>query len=51
MIRSCVIKKHFFKKKQKTKKALHTTMITTHGLRENQYAGSVAHNFNMEILF
>ena len=44
-------KKALFQEETKTKKALHTTMITTYGLRENQYAGNVVNDFHMEILF
>lgn len=44
-------KKALFNEEVKTKKALHTTMVTTYGLRENQYAGNVAHDFSMGILF
>lgn len=44
-------KKALFKEETKTKKALHTTMITTFGLRENQYSGNVANDFKMDVLF
>lgn len=41
-----------FRLETKTKKAIHLTMITTHGLRENNWAMQIVQNdLNMEILF
>lgn len=41
-----------FRLETATKKAIHLTMITTHGLKENNWAmQTVQNDLNMEILF
>jgi len=41
-----------FKEESKTKKAIHLTMITTNGLKQNSWAANmVQHDFSMDILF
>lgn len=40
-----------FKKATGTKKAVFTTLVTTHGLQQNAYSGNVQNDINMEALF
>lgn len=40
-----------FKKKTRTRKALHLTFITTYGVKQNRYSGIVQSEVTMEDLF
>lgn len=44
-------RRELFRKQSKTRKALHLTMITTHGLLQNKYSGDIQSEVTMDNLF
>lgn len=44
-------KMEVFRQANKTSKALFLTMVTTYGVEQNQYAGTVQNDLNMDIFF
>ena len=44
-------RRELFRKQSKTRKALHLTMITTHGLLQNKYSGDIQSEVTMNDLF
>ncbi len=45
------IKKDTFQRETKSRKAIHLTMVTTYGIRQNQYSGSIQSEVKMDDLF
>ncbi|HEY5510097.1 MAG TPA: hypothetical protein VIK10_03630 [Prolixibacteraceae bacterium] len=45
------IKKDTFQRETKSRKTIHLTMVTTYGIKQNQYSGAIQSEVNMDDLF